>query len=134
MHQTLPLLFAMVFLACNSYTEPENQTEPAAVIQDEEHVFIEDRTGKKWDVTHAVNRYDFKADQFQYGLGPQTILPILNPTFSIKGDSAFPADDAFLLIMGVKFANDIRAYGVGALSRFEVADDFFGEVPIAVAY
>ena len=45
----------------------------------EGRVVIKDRTGKEWDVTHARDNYGLNPSQYQYGIGPFAIPPILNP-------------------------------------------------------
>jgi hypothetical protein len=51
------------------------------VIEEDDKIFIQDQTGKSWDITHAVNRYGFAASYFQSGLGPFALTPITEPLY-----------------------------------------------------
>lgn len=125
----------LAFWNCNSVSEPvTSSTPPADVVEESEKIFIKDRTGKSWDVTHAVNDYGFKAAEFQYGLGPMAIRPIMNPQFVQDGESGFPGANNTSLIMGTEINGDSRAYHVGLMSRYEVANDTFGDSHVAVSY
>jgi hypothetical protein len=95
---------------------------------------IEDRTGKRWDVTHAENKYGLKAERFQFGLGPNAIPPILNPEFLSPGEVGYPASDQTFLVIGTALNNDPRAYAISDLIRHEVAEELFDSTYVAVAY
>ncbi|KAA3615984.1 MAG: DUF3179 domain-containing protein [Calditrichaeota bacterium] len=128
-------LIPLFIMACNSVTEPgSGTTQPVDIIEEDEKIFITDLTGKKWDITHAVNEYGFIPNQFSYGLGPFAIQPINNPEFAQSGDSNFPSPQSPTLIMGTELSGDSRAYAIGIMSRFEVANDKFGTLNVAVAY
>ncbi len=96
--------------------------------------FIEDRTGKQWDVTYAVNELGMNADQFNYGLGPNAIRPITSPQFILPGDDDYPHDNFVFMVLGVTMGNEARAYRITDLSHHEVADDVIGLVAFAAAY
>ncbi len=127
----LPILIT----ACNSVSEPGSSTNsPVEVVEKEEKILIKDLTGKEWDITHAVKEYGFVANQFQYGLGPFAIQPIMDPVFAQSGENGFPSSQSSALIMGTTIVGDTRAYSIGVMSRFEVANDKFGTNYVAVAY
>lgn len=99
-----------------------------------ESILIVDRTGKKWDVTHAVKTYGFVAEEFQFGLGPNAITPILNPQMLSPGDPGYPADFESFLVIGTELNGDIRAYPISVMTRHEIADERFDSTYVAVAY
>jgi len=101
---------------------------------DSNRIFITDRTGKKWDITHAVNNYGFKSDRFQYGLGPNAIKPINNPDFVVKGEDGFPGPSEPMTVIGTTIRGDTRAYSLRDLSSHEIANDSFEELHVAVGY
>jgi hypothetical protein len=107
---------------------------PSNVISENDKIFIVDRTGKRWDVTHAENNYGLKAELFQFGLGPNAIQPILNPKFVSPGDPGYPASTQTFLVIGTALNNDPRAYSISDLTRHEVADERFDSTYVAVAY
>ena len=95
---------------------------------------ITDQTGKNWDVTHAWQRYGFIPEEFQFGLGPLAIPPIMDPQMLAPGDPGYPEDSASFLTMGVFLNGSARAYPIRIMSRHEVANERFGEIRAAVAY
>ncbi len=101
---------------------------------DEERIVIVDKTGKEWDITHAVNQYDFQKSNFNYGLGPNAIQPINNPEMLSPGDNGYPNDTSSERVMGVEINGEARAYPVSVLSRREVVNEFIGDSHVAVAY
>lgn len=130
----IPLLLAalVVVSACN--LKSSSGIGDANVHQEGDRIFIVDRTGKRWDVTHAVREYGFVAREFQFGLGPTAIPPILNPTHLSPGDPGYPADQATFLTMGTEINGDARGYPLSVMSRHEVVDERFGDAHVAVAY
>ncbi len=110
-----------------------NQDE-AEVIRNGDQIFIRDNTGKSWNVTHAVNKYGFTPEKFQFGLGPYAIPPILEPKMVERGESGYPGINEDFLVIGTTFNDDTRAYPLNVLSRHEVADENFDMVYVAVAY
>jgi len=46
----------------------------------------------------------------------------------------YPTDDMIFTVIGVSLNDDIRGYGIYALFGNEVADEYIGGVPVAVAY
>jgi hypothetical protein len=97
-------------------------------------IFIKDRTGKKWDITHAVNKYGFEPNKFQFGLGPFAIRPILNPEFLSPVDQNYPSNSANDLVIGTVINEITRAYPLSILVSHEVANDDFDRTYVAVAY
>ena len=101
---------------------------------DSSGVFITDQRGKRWDITHAVDVYGFKAEDFQFGIGANVIKPILEPKFYKAGDPDFPTPHETFLVLGTTIHDDSRAYAISDMSRHEVADDMFDSTYVAVAY
>ena len=97
-------------------------------------IYITDRTGKKWDITHAVIEYDFKKDNFNYGLGPDAIKPINYPDMLVPGDPEYPDTNSNQKIIGIDIDGEIRAYPVNILSSREVVNDTLTGFYTAVAY
>ena len=112
----------------------ESQEDTATVVRKEDKIFIEDRTGKSWDVTHAVNEYGFRPEDFQFGLGPFAITPINDPKMLSPGDAGYPDDNASFLVIGTTINGDTRAYPLEVLSRHEIANERFGNIHVSVAY
>jgi len=100
----------------------------------EDKIYIVDRTGKKWDITHAVKEYGMDRDKFNYGLGPNAIPPILNPQFLAPGDDGYPPSSQTFRVVGTTVSGESRAYRVSDLSCREVVDDQFGATPVVVTY
>ena len=110
------------------------ETDPDTVTTIDGRILIQDRTGKQWDITYAVNELQMSADQFNFGLGPDAILPILNPQFILPGDDDYPQINEIFSVLGVTVAGEHRAYRISHLSRHEVVDDVAGEVVFAATY
>ncbi len=100
----------------------------------DEKVYITDRTGKKWDVTHAVANYGFDTKNFQYGLGPYAITPINNPEMISPGEPGYPSHNSTEAIIGLHIEGDARAYPIRTLSQHEVVNDRVGGKDVAVVY
>jgi len=100
----------------------------------DQKIYITDRTGKKWDVTHAMANYGFDTKNFQYGLGPYAITPINNPEMLSPGEPGYPADNSGEAIIGLNIDGDARAYPIRILSRHEVVNDRVGGKDVAVVY
>ncbi len=129
----LPLV---LFLAGCSGDSGKPPTAAADVENDGEsgEIFIVDRTGKRWEVSHAKEKYGLQPENFQFGLGPHAIKPINNPVMIGPGDSGYPGDREQFLVLGTNIGGDARAYRIGKMSRHEVANERFGEAHVAVAY
>lgn len=97
-------------------------------------IFIVDRTGKKWDITHAVEEYGFEPEKFQYGLGPNAIKPILKPQMICPGEAGYPEDNDPQTVVGAALEGEVRAYPLTVMASHEIADEKFGDAHVAVAY
>jgi len=130
---TLMALTIMLSVAScsDSRTDPSG---PVAISDRDSRLLIRDVTGKQWDVTHARNRYGMQPSQFQYGLGPQAIRPLLQPHMLLPGEVGYPDADGRFLVIGVDLFNSIRSYPIQVMGWHEVANERFGKAHVAVAY
>ncbi|NIR70101.1 DUF3179 domain-containing protein [candidate division KSB1 bacterium] len=108
--------------------------DPDDFVDEKEQIFITDQTGKRWDITHAVNAYGFVPERFQHGLGPNAIPPILNPEMISPGEPGYPEDNAGFTVLGTSLNSLPRAYSLSVLSRHEIVDETFRDTHVAVAY
>ena len=97
-------------------------------------VTITDRANHVWDISSAVYKYGFEADQFDYGLGVNVIRPIDGPDFLAPGDAGYPDAGEDFPLVGVERAGEARAYPIDILTRHEIVNDFIGDVHLAVSY
>ncbi len=97
-------------------------------------VILTDATGKKWDITHAVEKYGWKPGAFRYGLGVNAITPISEPGFLSPGDAGYPAASATFSVIGLELNGESRAYPLNILNGHEVVNDQFGRQYVAVTY
>ena len=129
---TVAVLVSLAAFACKKDTNgPDGD---ARVVQRDDRILIVDRTGKEWDVTHAVQKYGFVAENFQFGLGPFAIRPILKPEMLSPGDAGYPDPRETFLVLGTVINNEARAYPIPVMTWHEIADESFGETHVAVAY
>ncbi len=82
----LGFLLSLTILGCHG----KNAGNPGSG----DKIYITDRTGKKWNVTHATENYGFETGNFQYGLGPFAITPINNPEMISPGEPGSPDDNS----------------------------------------
>jgi len=140
---SITILFLLI--GCRE-TGTSSEFQPAVVISEpdttiidndsskNDRIFIVDRTGKKWDVTHAVKKYNFTPENFQYGLGPNAIKPILDPQMISPGDRGYPGSGDNLIVIGVILNGESRAYPLEVLYSHEIVDEKFGDMHVAVAF
>ena len=105
-----------------------------AVFKVENTIFLVDRTGKRWDITHAVKYYGMDPRDFRYGLGPNAIQPINLPEMLSPGEPGYPAEGSTQRIIGTEIDGDARAYPTGILSGHEVVNEFIGGQYVSVIY
>ena len=128
------ILFSFgLLLTCNQSTEVRAVGGGGKVISGDDKILLEDRTGKKWDITHAVRRYGFVPSNFQFGLGPNAIPPIQNPQFSSPGKVGFPLPSDNLVI-GTRINEIAKAYPIIIMKSYEIANDNFNGSFVAAAY
>lgn len=123
----LAVLFLFVLDGC-SFSELNVEEEPIAAIT------ITDVDGKVWDITTAVVKYGFVAEEFDFGLGKNFIVPLDHPRLVGPGDRGYPSDEATFLVVGTNINGDVRAYGQLDIIRNEVVNETIGEAHVAVSY
>ena len=130
----LSIMIIVIFSSMGCELLDSNNEQEANVVRRDNKTFMVDRTGKSWDVTHAQGKYGFVPENFQFGLGPFAITPILNPRMLSRGENGYPSDANESQVIGTTLNSDTRAYPLNVLSRHEVADEQFGDTYVAVAY
>ena len=101
----------------------------AFVVKKGNRVYIEDRTGKRWDVTEAQKR-GFKPDNFNFGIGKDAFTPLQDRDLSI---AQFPGNSRQDII-GIAAGGESHAYSIERLVHHEVANTTIAGSPIAVGY
>jgi hypothetical protein len=129
----LALIALATLVGCGGSTSPPS-SQLNGDPEPDGKVFITDQTGKEWDITYAVRELGFEPGRFNFGLGPNAILPILEPEFWFPGDVGYPSPTSSLQVLGVTLDGESKAYPVGTVARHEVVNDFLASRPIAVAY
>ena len=126
------LVCGLPLTACSD-TRPTT-AGPSAIDEQDGRVLIRDVTGKRWDVTEARNQYGILPGEFQHGLGPEAIPPILISHMLLPGEPGFPDPRADFLVIGVLLNGFTRAYPIQVLGWHEVATEKFGEAHVSVAF
>ena len=135
-----PLLILLTvsigFQQCSETTEiaGSNAGQVTPPIHEGQKIYIQDRTGKRWDVTHAQKKYGLLAQNFQFGLGPFAIRPINNPEMCKPGDPGYPSFNNEEQVIGVQIGTDIHAYPLSLLRSFEVVNTIIGDEHVSPAY
>ncbi len=111
----------------DSFATPERDEE-------EGRIYITDGAGKRWDITQAVELYNFDPARFQNGVGANLIPPILTPRMAYAGDEVFPDTTDTFLVVGVDLNGTRKAYPLSEMATHEVVDEQFGEAYVAVTY
>ena len=101
----------------------------AFVVKRGDRVYIEDRTGKRWDFTEAQKR-GFKPDNFNFGLGKDAFTPLQDEDLSTE---QFPSSSRHKII-GVAADGESHAYSIDRLVHHEIANTTIAGSPIAVGY
>lgn len=133
------VLLAISILQCGrTALPPENSDPPEDIIvapgDDGDQIYITDRTGFRWNITDAVEVYNFLPENFAYGIGPFAIKPFTNPQFLLPGEAGYPQDNATDLLLGLDVANESRAYPLSVLRYPEVVNDRIDNRPIASCF
>ena len=99
-----------------------------------ERIILTDVTGEEFDITNAVNRYHLNDWAWGHGLGRNTIRPIVDPTWILPGDAAFPHEYSTADIIALATDDEAHAYRVGDIANREVVNDYIGGAHLAVTY
>ena len=65
-----------------------------------ERVFITDRYGERFDVTHAEQKYGMSRWGFEHGIGKHSIPPLDHPDMLEPGDAGYPSNWARDRVIG----------------------------------
>ncbi|MCH8126338.1 DUF3179 domain-containing protein [candidate division KSB1 bacterium] len=131
--KTIMKYVSVLFLTISCSSDVSGPDGAKVEMKDGRYLIV-DNTGKKWDVTHAKEKYGMEPAEFQFGLGPFAIKPILNPKMLSPGDTGYPFDNETFLVLATEINNDPRAYSIGVLSIHEIANEIFADAHVAVAY
>ncbi len=101
----------------------------AWVTREGERVFIEDRTGERWDVTDAQS-LGFVPHKFQYGIGKDAFTTLHDEDFGEERVSAF----LNTRIIGISIKEEAHAYAVNRLKYHEIANTTIAGEAIAAGY
>ncbi len=127
----------LFFASCSNGSDPLRAPRDIKIDDggdDGEKIVIVDWKGEEWDITHAVKVYGFDPAKFGGGGGRTSIPPIDDPQFFLPGDPGYPDENATFLMIGFERNNEARAYPVSVMKEYEIADDWFGSTPVAVAF
>lgn len=80
---------------------------------------ITDRTGRTWNVTHALHWYGMDPDHFNFGLGVGAIPSVDTPRVIKPGEPGYP-EQRDLEVFGLWYEGGRYAYPIADLTRHEV--------------
>jgi hypothetical protein len=121
----LPFIVLILLYGCRTNNSNSNKSYVTAPDIDEEQqtVIITDITGREWDITNAVAKYDMKARYFHFGIGIGAIPSVDNPTIISQDSPDFPDPDRAIEVFGTDINEDQRAYAKYELARHEIFND-----------
>jgi hypothetical protein len=100
-----------------------------------DRIILTDWTGKKWDITHAVEVYDMQPENWNFGIGPYAIRPINYPRMLTPEDKEYPSAEDTFEVIGLNYPGAApRAYPVFSIFFNEVVNDEVNGVPFAAVY
>ncbi len=115
-------------------TPPDSGNADTTVTNPAGQIFITDRRGEKWNITHAVENYGFIASRFQHGLGKDKIRPINDPDFLFPGDDGYPSSGSSFQVIGTVINQAARSYDLGDLFFHEIVNDTFGDTHVTIGF
>ena len=121
------IIAAAVFTSC-SFSDTDVVEAPSGPF------YIQDVSGRQWDITYAVITYAWDPKHFSIGKGPYTRPPIVEPEMISPGERDYPPDDATVQVLAADVGGERRAYAIRDIMRNEVLDDTIRETHITVAY
>ncbi len=99
-----------------------------------EPIILTDVTGEEFDITNAVLRYFLTASAWGHGIGRNTIRPIIDPTWILPGEPAYPHQYSTADVIALYSDDEAHAYRVGDIANREVVNDYIGGAHLAVTY
>ena len=121
--QVLAGMVAAGLIVVGGCTNEEPVGTEATVSNDT--VTIVDRSGREWDISHAVTRYDMLPEHFNFGIGLGAIPSVDEPEVISEGESGYPSPDDQMGVFGVVHNGEVRAYSVSQLGRHEVFNEHY---------
>lgn len=100
-------------------------------------IYLVDRYGDRFDITHAVRHYNMRKEWFEFGIGKNTIRPINHPDMIAPGERGYPATSRWgsgPRVIGTSINGDTRSYPIDVLVSHEVCNETIGNTQVAVAY
>lgn len=134
---SLSLILLIIISGCRTNNSSSSNVSSPVIQEDQETVTITDITGREWDITNAVNKYDMKARYFHFGIGIGAIPSVDNPRVLDQTSPDFPSQDRAIEIFGTDIDADQRAYAKYELARHEVFNDHYPNAhytKVAVCY
>lgn len=135
---------AAVGLACalaSSCAAPSTQSGSAgyaASTRPARPVYLVDRYGERFDITHAVANYGMHRRGFEFGIGKSTIRPLNQPRMLMADDPGYPDTGSAWGrgpdVIGAVIEGEARSYPVRPLTRHEIVNESVGQTVAAVAY
>lgn len=99
-----------------------------------ERIYLIDRRGDRFDITHAVERYGMRREGFEYGIGRHAIPPLDHPQMIAPDEVDYPAAEGWQEVIGTQLEGDARSYPIESLVRHEIVNETIGHTQAAVAY
>ena len=99
------------------------------VTVEKDRVYINDQTGKRWDVTQASS-LGFRPEKFQYGIGMNAFTTLDDSHLSDAQDQI----SGNHRVIGVNADNEAQAYSVSRLRYHEIANTHIAGKAIATGY
>jgi len=95
-------------------------------------IFITDKKGKKWDITHAIEVYGIEPENRYQGIGQFAFRPINDPQILYSGMEGYPNESESIEVVGTYLPNgEARAYPLPMMYYNEVVNDVVGDMPFA---
>jgi hypothetical protein len=113
--------FAFIFAYSTAYS--------SNVIYENNRIYLEDRTGERWDITDAVS-IGFSPGGFDYGIGKYAFAPLDESHIKDEPRSEF----AEYRVIGIASGDEAHAYSVPKLRYHEIANTTIGNKPVTVGY
>jgi hypothetical protein len=128
-------IFFYLFTSCSEeLITSVSEKLPEDRIESGESLIIIDRKGERWDITHASEKYGFRAENFQYGLGKNAIPSIDYPDMFLPGEPGYPLVNDSFTIVAARIQSDARAYPLFIMKSHEIVNESFSGQLVAVAY
>lgn len=120
------LTLVFLSLSCGAVPPPDGDPRP---------IFIRDRRGEHFDITHAVRHYGMARGGFRHGIGKTAFPKLENPGMLLPGQAGFPTGRQRRAdVIGIRVADDARSYRIDQVVRHEIVNDVIGGSHAAVAY